>query len=107
MTHEIMSNSKKYTEIIPKDSKITNFSIYEINIDVKSDIGLFELIFYYGDTNIECSRMRFNTNIGINKTYGVWMSAIPAKSKIQARLWSVQGDKKLIFRIKIFEEVKT
>ena len=79
-----------FTEVVPADTIASVFDIHWVSLEGISANGVYELVLYYGDTDIECGRDRFTKNANLDSTLNVPMQTplIPANSKIRAKLAS-------------------
>ena len=77
------------TEIVPASTITEHFDIHEVSIETVSvKDKTFELVLYYGATDIECGRSRFSsaTNKGGVPNGSFMTPIIPANSRIRAQL---------------------
>lgn len=83
-----------FKQIIPASTIGSPFDIHHILVEVLDDIGVYELVLYYGAGEIECGRVRFVKDAVFSGVLSVPIQTpiIPADSKIQAKCASSVGD---------------
>jgi len=79
-----------FVTVVPADTITTLFDIHWINPEDISAAGTYELVLYYGPTDIEAGRIRFTKTVTQDPTFNKPMQTviIPANSQIRARIAS-------------------
>ena len=84
-------------EIVPASTITNDFDIHEVTIeDVNTKEKVYELVLYYGASDVECLRVRFSstTNKGGLHTGSCQTPIIPANSRIRGQLAIEDGGSK-------------
>lgn len=83
-----------FTAIVPASTITDDFDIHHISIENISADGVYELVLYYGATDIECGRVRFTRTVLTEAVLNIPMrtNLIPANSQIRAKLASNSGN---------------
>ncbi len=87
------------TEIIPANTITAEFDIHEVLVeDVNTQDKTYELILYYGASDIECVEVRFaaSANKGGVPAQFAMTPLIPANSRIRAQLAIEDGASKTV-----------
>ncbi len=87
------------TEIVPASKITSEFDIHEVLVeDVNTTGKTYELVLYYGGSDIECGRTRFAATANKGGVPAVAMQSIliPANSRIRAQLAVEDGGSKTI-----------
>ena len=76
-----------FATVVAANEIATAFNIVRINVENVSANGVYELVLYYGATDIECARIRLVSAAGVwgNACYNVVTVLIPANSQIRAK----------------------
>ena len=86
------------TEIIPANTITAEFDIHEVLVeDVNTQDKTYELVLYYGGSDIECVRVRFaaTSNKGGVPAQFAMTPLIPANSRVRAQLAIEDGGSKI------------
>ena len=83
-----------FIQIVPVSTILNDFDIHFISIENISAVGVYEIVLYYGDTDIECGRVRFTKTAVMDTTMNIKMmtNIIPSGSKIRAKIASSTGN---------------
>jgi hypothetical protein len=83
-----------FVEIVPADTITSIFDIHHVSVEALDDNTVYELVLYYGETDIEAGRVRFTKNANLDAIIDkpVHTPLIPANSKIRAKLASAAGN---------------
>jgi len=76
-----------FATIVAANEIATAFNIVRINVENVSADGVYELVLYYGASDIECARIRLvrAANVWGNAAFSVVTVLIPANSQIRAK----------------------
>lgn len=82
-----------FVEVVPANTITKDFDIHYINIAAASGNDTYELVLYYGNSDIECGRVRISRNsTQYNPPLIPFMCDIlPANSKIRAKVACSSG----------------
>lgn len=83
-----------FATIIPASTITSKFDIHYISVEALSANAVYEIVFYYGATDIEAGRVRVTKNANQDSTLNVPMQTIiiPANSQIRAKVASDSGN---------------
>jgi len=86
-------NLGAFAQVIPAAAKNQPFDIHYISVEQISANDVYELVLYYGPTDLECGRVRFTKNAVQDGTMNVPMQTpvLPADSRIRAKIASGAG----------------
>lgn len=83
-----------FATIVPASTIASDFDVHHISIENISANAVYELVLYYGATDIEAGRVRFTKNANLDSVFNIPMQTIviPADSQIRAKLASDSGN---------------
>lgn len=79
-----------FATIVPASTITSLFDVHWVSLENISAAGVYELILYYGATDIEAGRVRFTKTVTQDPTFNIPMQTIiiPANSQIRAKVAS-------------------
>lgn len=82
-----------FAEIVPASTIASIFDIHHVSIEGISANDVYELVLYYGATDIECGRVRFTKTAVMDSVMNMPIQTprIPANSKVRAKVASKGG----------------
>ena len=81
-----------FVEVVPANTITEDFDIHYVHLEAASANDTYELVLYYGATDIECARCRALNGTTLDaSTIPVMTPLIPANSQIRAKLASASG----------------
>jgi hypothetical protein len=83
-----------FVEIVPASTITTDFDIHHLSIENLSANAVYEIVLYYGGSDIEAGRVRVTKNTNFDSVFNVPMQTpiIPANSRIRAKIASDSGN---------------
>ncbi len=90
-----------FVEIVPATTIAQRFDIHWLCIEDLSVNDVYELVLYYGATDIECGRVRVVKNAAQDGTMNIPFQTpiLPANSRIRAKSASASGTDTVTFSI--------
>ena len=83
-----------FAEVVPENAIDTNFIIDMIDVTAYSAVDVYEIVFYYGPTDIEAGRIRLSRASAAANVPGpnvIQTEIIPANSRIRAKVATKNG----------------
>ncbi len=80
-------------QVMPPSTANDPFDVHFVNIEAISGAGVFEIVLYAGDLDVEVGRVRFGTSIAVDLITGIpiQMPITPDTDRVRARVASAAG----------------
>ena len=95
-----------FAEIVPASTITEPFDIHHLGIEALSANTVYEIVLYYGATDIECGRVRVTKNANLDATLNVPIQTpvLPANSRVRAKV-ATPGDNGETVDLSVFYHV--
>jgi len=82
-----------FAQIVPATTITERFDIHHVCVEGLSANEVYEVVLYYGATDIECGRVRVVKNANLDGTMNIPLQTpiLPADSKIRAKVATAGG----------------